>query len=77
MWALLFRAVLKKKFLCDGFTAGFFLFAIAGCLIIGYTVPFAGAIVRYRSVFLVFLLLPVLKVRVPGNYQVRQTNYNN
>lgn len=35
-------------------------FALSLCLIIGYTVPVIGAIVRYRSVLLPFLLLPFI-----------------
>lgn len=36
------------------------VFALAGMLIIGMMVPFAGAIVRYRSIYLLFLLAPFL-----------------
>jgi hypothetical protein len=38
----------------------FLFFALAGMLTIGLTVPFAGAIVRYRSIYLPFLLAPAL-----------------
>jgi uncharacterized protein (DUF983 family) len=34
--------------------------AIIGLLQIGYTVPFAGSIIRYRSLFLPFLLAPFI-----------------
>lgn len=36
------------------------LFAFAGMLIIGMMIPFAGTIIRYRSIFLPFLLAPFL-----------------
>ncbi|HTI93236.1 MAG TPA: hypothetical protein VL727_21705 [Puia sp.] len=36
------------------------IFSLSGLLIIGATVPFVGAIVRYRSIFLPFLLAPAL-----------------
>lgn len=45
-------------FLVIGIT--FFLFALLNLVLIGYTIPFAGAIVRYRSIFLPFLLAPAL-----------------
>jgi len=38
----------------------FLLFALPGLLIIGYMIPFAGAIIRYRSIYLPFLLAPFL-----------------
>lgn len=36
------------------------IFTLSGLMIIGATVPFAGTIVRYRSIFLPFLLAPAL-----------------
>ncbi|HTR27768.1 MAG TPA: hypothetical protein VMH27_00760 [Puia sp.] len=36
------------------------LFALAGMLLIGFVVPFAGTIVRYRSIYLPFLLAPAV-----------------
>jgi hypothetical protein len=38
----------------------FFLFAISIMMIAGYTIPFTGAIVRYRSFVLPFLVTPLL-----------------
>ncbi len=35
-------------------------FTLTMFLVTGYTVPIIGAIVRYRSIYLIFLLLPVL-----------------
>jgi hypothetical protein len=36
------------------------LFALAGMLAIGFFVPFAGTLVRYRSIYLPFLLTPAI-----------------
>ena len=33
-------------------------FGLSLCLIIGYTVPVIGAIVRYRSIYLPFIIAP-------------------
>jgi len=35
-------------------------FALAGMIMIGAMIPFAGAIIRYRSIFLPFLLAPII-----------------
>jgi len=35
-------------------------FALPGMLIIGFMIPFAGALIRYRSIYLLFLLAPFL-----------------
>jgi hypothetical protein len=37
-----------------------FFFALSVCLIVGYTVPVIGAIVRYRAIYLPFLIAPFL-----------------
>jgi hypothetical protein len=42
------------------FAAACWLFALPGLILVGMIVPFAGAIVRYRSIFLPFLLAPFL-----------------
>jgi hypothetical protein len=42
------------------FSAACLVFALAGMLTIGFIVPFAGTIVRYRSIYLPFLLAPCL-----------------
>ena len=42
------------------FPAACLLFALAGMLTIGFIVPFAGTLVRYRSIYLPFLLAPAL-----------------
>ena len=57
LWGVVTWSVIKKRLTIDGFTLGFLVFAISGMLVIGYTVPFAGAIVRYRSILYPFLLV--------------------
>jgi hypothetical protein len=42
------------------FPAACLFFALTGMLTIGFFVPFAGTIVRYRSIYLPFLLAPAL-----------------
>ncbi|HLX66512.1 MAG TPA: hypothetical protein VKR41_05940 [Puia sp.] len=44
----------------SAFPTACLLFALAGMLTIGFFVPFAGTIVRYRSIYLPFLLAPTL-----------------
>ena len=44
------------------FSAVCFLVALSGMLLIGCIVPFVGAIIRYRSIYLPFLLAPCLAV---------------
>ncbi|HRQ51700.1 MAG TPA: hypothetical protein PLR74_14235 [Agriterribacter sp.] len=59
---LLLAAVSAGKQIFHYLTQPFFLFfivvAVSGLLLIGYTVPFPGAIVRYKSLYIVFLLIP-------------------
>jgi hypothetical protein len=38
------------------------VFSLTGMLLIGYIIPFAGAIVRYRSLYLPFLLAPFVHI---------------
>jgi len=52
--------VLTKEPILTPFGLFSLLLALTGMLIIGITVPFAGAIVRYRSIYLLFLLAPFL-----------------
>lgn len=44
----------------DHFAVCCILFALSGMFIVGLIVPFVGAIVRYRSIYLPFLLAPFL-----------------
>lgn len=45
-----------------GFLLCSLLFAASGLLLIGYIIPFAGAIIRYRSLYLPFLLVPFIHI---------------
>jgi hypothetical protein len=42
------------------FSTACLLFALAGMLTIGFFVPFAGSIIRYRSIYLPFLFAPAI-----------------
>jgi hypothetical protein len=48
--------------------------ALLGMLLIGYIIPFVGAIVRYRSIYLPFLLAPCLAAFRPFRLH-RKLNY--
>jgi hypothetical protein len=50
----------QKKPAWNDFERGGLVFACIGLFFIGLIVPFSGAIVRYRSIFLPFLLAPFL-----------------
>ncbi len=50
----------KKKAQLSPFIYFCFFFSISMFLIIGYTIPILGAIVRYRSIYFPFLLIPVI-----------------
>ncbi|UAY51380.1 hypothetical protein [Ferruginibacter albus] len=49
-----------RKFNPDPLIAFCLFFALSICLIIGYTIPVIGAVIRYRSIYLPFLIAPVL-----------------
>ncbi|HMI63892.1 MAG TPA: hypothetical protein VK518_23410, partial [Puia sp.] len=55
----------------NSFTLFCIIFSLSGLLIIGATVPFVGAIVRYRSIFLPFLVAPAL-CRLHSNPLIRR-----
>ncbi len=74
-WTLIGWCIIKKKYTWDGFTCGFFVFSVAGCLLVGYIVPFNGAIIRYRSFYNVFILAPfILSLDVRRLYNGVQKN---
>ena len=55
------------------------VFAFLGMLSIGLIVPFAGTIVRYRSIFLPFLLAPFLhslRSQFPRLFQIKNNYYS-
>ena len=58
---LLVSIVMRRKEMgMDNYTIYALTFFITMMFIIGYTIPNAGAIIRYRSLFWVFLLTPVV-----------------
>ncbi len=59
IWLIIAAALLIRS-KPNPFTLFCIIFSLTGLLIIGASVPFAGAIVRYRSFFLPFLLAPAL-----------------
>ena len=59
IWAVLVLALLRRPRL-SSFSSGSIVFALLGMLLIGLIVPFIGAIVRYRSIYLPFILAPFL-----------------
>ncbi|WP_431214704.1 hypothetical protein ACQ86N_08035 [Puia sp. P3] len=63
IWCLIIISLLwrrKHPSAPQPFLAFCLFFSLSGLLVIGAMVPFAGAIVRYRSFFLPFLLAPAL-----------------
>ena len=61
IWAIVILALLRRPALST-FSTGCIVFALLGMLLMGLIVPFVGAIVRYRSIYLPFLLAPFLYV---------------
>lgn len=49
----------KKNIIVDPVIYFCIFFSVTMILITGYTVPIIGAIVRYRSIYLIFLLIPI------------------
>ncbi len=62
IWIIAATALIRGKLLrqLTPFSCCCLLFALTAMLLIGAVVPFAGAIVRYRSIYLPFLLIPCL-----------------
>ncbi len=59
IWVLAAAALVKRS-ASTSFSVCCILFALIGMLQIGLIIPFAGAIIRYRSIYLPFLLAPCL-----------------
>ncbi len=57
---LLFIFFRNKDFIQNPFIYFGIFFSISIILVIGYTIPVIGAIVRYRSIYLPFLLTPII-----------------
>lgn len=60
IWAIVKPSRSYKKFLNDPFILSLVTFAIINYVIIGYTVPFMGAFIRYRSIFEIFFLVAII-----------------
>jgi hypothetical protein len=57
---LLFISFRKKTLVKDSFILFGLFFSVSILLITGYTIPIIGAIVRYRSIYLPFVLTPII-----------------
>jgi hypothetical protein len=73
---LIFLFFRKKNVSIDPIVYFGFFFSMSMLLLTGYTVPIIGALVRYRSIYLIFLWIPVVcytdwkkfgKLFLPGN----------
>jgi hypothetical protein len=66
LWAIILFAcwllARKNTIHLSNFDIACLLFALPGMIMIGYMVPFAGAIIRYRSIYLPFLLAPFINI---------------
>jgi hypothetical protein len=52
----------KRSIKLNNFDLACLLFAVPGMIMIGFIVPFAGAIIRYRSIYLPFLVVPFVNI---------------
>ena len=57
---LIFIFFRKKMIIKNSFILFGLFFSISILLIIGYTIPIIGAIVRYRSIYFPFILTPIV-----------------
>jgi len=63
IWLIIVMALSQlffRRFSPSSFGTSNLLFSILGMLLIGYMIPFVGSIIRYRSIYLPFLLAPFL-----------------
>lgn len=60
IWAIVKPSSICKKFLNDPFILSLVMLAFINYAIIGYTVPFMGAFIRYRSIFEIFFLIAII-----------------
>jgi hypothetical protein len=49
-----------KKLIDEPYSLFLLFFSISSCILIGYIVPFTGAIVRYKAMYEILLLLPLV-----------------
>lgn len=66
IWFLVIWSLVRKgrRIAENSFSIACLTWVALNFLLIGYTVPFAGTIIRYRSIFLPFLLAPFLLIFV-------------
>ena len=57
---LLFIFFRDRSLIISPFIIFLFFFSISALLIIGYTIPIIGAFIRYRSIYFIFLLTPMV-----------------
>jgi hypothetical protein len=57
---LIFLFFRKRKIAADPIIYFGIFFSLTMMLMTGYTVPIIGALVRYRSIYLIFLLIPIV-----------------
>ena len=66
IWAFiayaLYYGASEKNWRWTGFEIYCLFFALSAAILTGYIIPFAGAIIRYRSIFYSFLLIPFLSL---------------
>ncbi|MFT3936060.1 MAG: hypothetical protein QM726_20685 [Chitinophagaceae bacterium] len=69
IWIIVFYGIylmIKRKKQLSNFEIACLLFVLPGLIICGYIIPFAGAIIRYRSIYLPFLIVPFLNIISTG-----------
>ena len=54
--------LIKKQLRFSNFDLTCLLFSLPGLIIIGYLIPFVGAIIRYRSIYFPFLMAPFINI---------------
>jgi hypothetical protein len=77
---LLFLFWRKKDHYCNSFILFGLFFSFSVLMMIGYTVNFLGAIVRYRSIILPLLIIPMVAMidfKQIWNYQLQINKKNN
>ncbi len=60
IWLVALWALLRSLIIPHSFSICCLVFVFSGMLLVGFTIPFAGTIVRYRSIYLPFLLAPAI-----------------
>ena len=73
LWIIIALAK-KSQFQSSPFTCFAVFFAISALLLIGFIVPYPGAIIRYRSLFFPFVITPLLAVLRPKTKYINKIN---